>query len=149
MKYVRLAQLIFTGYGLVFFAYLHLSILLRLPLFEAFFRGGLVVFGLGLFPMWMVACLSLGQRARKNREQYWEELLAECPFPHLVKKYGKAVWFYLCGMSAMFIILPDSWGWWAHYLSAAGVPCFFMGFYGPAFLLAWIDWKKALPGNGE
>ncbi len=142
MKTVRLAQLIFTGYGLVFFVYLHLSILLRLPISEALFCGGLVVFGVGLFPMWMIACFSFAKRARKDGKQDWEELSAECPFPHLVKGYGKAAWFYICGMFAMTILLPDSWGWWANYLKAAGIPCFFMGFYGPAFLLAWIDSKK-------
>jgi hypothetical protein len=63
-------------------------------------------------------------------------------FPALGEKIWQGCMVYIWGMSAMLIMSSDSWPWWTHYLSAAGLPCFFIGFYGPAFLLAWIDWKK-------
>ena len=71
-----------------------------------------------------------------------EEVIAECPYPRFAKKWGNVLWMYFWLWAAAFVVVPDYMGSWAHYLRSVGIPCFFIGFYGPGFLWAWLGARE-------
>jgi hypothetical protein len=138
-----LSQLFFTGFGLAFFVLLHFSriILLRFP--DSLAMGGLVFFGIGLVPMWIVVVFSIVNQKGKGRENWLERMIADLPRPVLTKKLFMIFWNYTCLFFGLSVVLSGFKEGWGAYLSIAGRPCIFIAFYGVGFLCAWANWRKA------
>jgi hypothetical protein len=138
-----LSQLFFSGFGLAFFLLLHLSriILLRFP--DPFAMDGLVFFGIGLVPMWIVVVISIVNQKGKGYENWLEGMITNLPHPVLTKKLFMIFWYYACLFFGLSIILSSFKEGWLGYLSIAGRPCIFIGFYGVGFLNAWACFRMA------
>jgi len=142
-RFFWFSHLIFTGWGFGFLISLHLWILLRIHLLPgSFVRGGVIVFGLGLVPMWILTILIICLNRGAKRQNWVDAMIEQFSQPRLAKRIFMSCWFYLCAFGGLSIVLPDSWGGWVPYLRAAGIPCFFAAFYLAGLLCACANWQK-------
>ncbi len=97
--------------------------------------------------MWMITVFSIAFGKWNNRKNWLDDMIAECPNPKLMNKIAKVFWFYSCLFFGLALVLPELGGFWIGYVKAAGIPGFFMAFYGAGFLCALANWGKCDPSR--